>query len=348
MAQDEQNTYRRFLRFAHASQERLNAGWLDTPATSSQAAVPDTVARVHEAVERLHGELGEVLLAAPQEVGQAAEELYSAVRASADAQFDLHTEHYGRGECLAALGEDAFRRHTDGVRAARDAYVQAVRQRSAAIEAASSDAGAAARALRAAPADAPWLITLSQRMPLHRIPHTLDRAVREALEGLTHRNVRFTHSGLAGAHRALVDALTRLVDEFGGTFAPDSTGPVTYTEVPQEWKRTDRPRYDEALAGLSLARDTVLNRYEELMTVMSSTGNLPGPDEPSPPPAQNFNVTSGDNSPVSLNAAYATGSATTYAGASPAPQSRGVLFWTAVGAVGSLAAAVIAYFALVK
>ncbi len=58
-----------------------------------------------------------------------------------------------------------------------------------------------------------------------------------------------------------------------------------------------------------------------------------------------------------MNAAYATGSATASAGASPAPPTtsptsspwyRSTVFWTAASAIGTIGAAVIAYFTLVK
>ncbi|MCX4721979.1 hypothetical protein OG818_40525 [Streptomyces virginiae] len=356
MVQDEQDAYRVFLRLAQAGQDQLNAGWLATPAASADANVPDAVAHVDVALANLQDQLGEVLLAAPQAVGQAAQDLYTALRSAADAQFDLHTQNYGHTERLAGLDRDAFRQHTDQVRAAREAYIQAVRQRRTSITAAPSDAASAIRLMRAAPADAAWLITLSQRMPMHRIPHTLDRDVRDALDRLSRPDIRFTDPELVAAHQGLVAALLHLVDEFDGTYAPDAPGPVTYTEVPPEWKRTDPSLYYQTVRVLAQARDTVLARYEEMMNVMSSTGNLPAPQDP--PPAQNFHVTSGDNSPVNVNAAYAASSGTATAGAAPAPQmaapststpwySNNVV-WTGVGAVGSVAAAVIAYFALVK
>ncbi|WP_405533824.1 hypothetical protein OG592_44305 (plasmid) [Streptomyces avidinii] len=317
--------------------------------------MPDAVARVDVGLANLQDQLGEVLLAAPQAVEQAAQDLYTALRNAADAQFDLHTQNYGHAERLAGLDSDAFRQHTDHVRAAREAYIQAVRHRRTSITAAPSDAASAIRVMRAAPADAAWLTTLWQRPRMNRIPHTLDRDVRDALDRLSRPDIRFADPELVAAHQGLVAALVHLVDEFDGTFAPDAPGPVTYTEVPPEWKRTDPSLYYQTVRVLSQARDTVLARYEEMMNVMSSTGNLPAPQDP--PPAQNFNVTSGDNSPVSVNAAFAAGSGTAQAGASPASQPstptlgpwyRSNVFWTGAGAIGSLGAAVIAYFALVK
>ncbi|MGN5392507.1 hypothetical protein [Streptomyces sp. JL7001] len=355
MAQDEQDAYRVFLRLAQASQDQLNAGWLATPAAAADSNVPDAVARVDVGLANLQDQLGEVLLAAPEPVGRAAQDLYTALRSAGDTQFELHTQNYGHTEPLADLDRNAFRQHTDHVRAAREAYIQAVRRRRASITAAPSDAASAVRIMRAVPADAAWMITLSQRVPMNRIPHALDREVREALDRLSRRDIRFCDPDLVAAHSGLVAALVHLVDEFDGTFAPDTPGPVTYTEVPPEWKRTEPSRYYQTVRVLSQARDTVLTRYEELINVMSSTGNLPAPEDPPPPPAQNFSVTSGDNSPVNVNAAYATGSATATAGASPAPQAAAPsrwysnnVVWTGVGAVGSVAAAVIAYFALIK
>ncbi|MET8326318.1 hypothetical protein [Streptomyces sp. NPDC005181] len=216
-----------------------------------------------------------------------------------------------------------------------------------------SDAAAAVRVMRAVPADATWLTTLSQQMPMHRIRCSLGDDVRAALQALRRPDIRFTDPDLADAHRHLVNALIHLVDEFDGTYAPDSPGPVTYTEVPPEWKRIDRNRYDQALRDLSRARDTVLDRYEELMTTMSSTGNMPSPQDPAP--AQGFTVSSGDHSPINLNAAHATNGATASAGtnqptaSSPSvPWYRSNLFYTAISAIGTVGATVIAYFALVK
>ncbi|MFE2129147.1 AbiTii domain-containing protein [Streptomyces amritsarensis] len=318
MVQDEQDAYRMFLRLAQASQNQLEAGWLATPAASADADVPATVARVQVAIENLRDQLGEVLLAAPPAVGSAAQDLCRVVRYSAGTQIKLHIQNRGRTERLVDLDPQAFRLHMTAIRVAREVYIQAVRQRRASIAAAPSDAASAIRVMRAAPADAAWLTTLSQRMRMNRIPHTLDRDVREALDRLSRPDIRFADPELVAAHQGLVAALVHLVDEFDGTYAPDAPGPVKYTEVPPEWKWTDPSLYYQTVQVLSQARDTVLARYEEMMNVMSSTGNLPAPQDP--PPAQNFNVTSGDNSPVNVNAAFATGSGTAHAGASPASQ----------------------------
>ncbi|MGW7463709.1 hypothetical protein ACWGJT_03145 [Streptomyces xantholiticus] len=225
------------------------------------------------------------------------------------------------------------------------------------MTAAASDRAKAGRILDVLPPDATWLLTLARQLPLRRAPLTLSHGVEDALDALRRDVVDFTAPKLAEAHQALLDALERLVDEFGGTFTPDSDGPVTYTEVPLEWKRTDHNRYYETLRDLSQARDAVLDRYKELMNAMSQRGHLPAPQDP--PAGQSFTLSTGDNSPVTVNAPYAhaTGKATATAGtpqpsqgATPPSMSwyRSGVVWTAVSAIGTVGAAVIAYFALVK
>ncbi|MFJ5548689.1 hypothetical protein [Streptomyces sp. NPDC093225] len=252
-------------------------------------------------------------------IGATAQVLYDAVRDAADVQFELHRRHYGSPERLASLDRVAFEQHSRAVDDAVNAFVVAVRREGSIMAASASDRAKVGRIVEVLPSDEPWLITLSWRQPLHRVPVGLSDGVQATLNALRRDVVDFEDPELAGAHQALLDALECLVGEFAGTFAPDSAGPPRYTEVPPEWKRTDRARYDQTLRDLSRARDAVLDRYKELMNAMSSRGHLPSPQDQ--PKGQSFNLTTGDNSPVTVNAPYAhaTDGSTATAGA-PGPQ----------------------------
>ncbi|MBT2611427.1 hypothetical protein J7I97_25005 [Streptomyces sp. ISL-87] len=224
------------------------------------------------------------------------------------------------------------------------------------MTAAESDRAKAGRILEAIPADASWLTTLSQRLPLHRVSVVLPHGVDNALATLRRDRVRFTAPELAEAHEGLLEALDRLLEEFAGTFAPDINGPPRYTEVPPEWKRADPTRYYEALSDLSRARDAVLERYEELMNVMSQSGHLPAPQDP--PAGQSFKVTTGNNSPVQVTAphAYAAAGGTATAGIPQPPQSAQAApaprpwyrSWTSWGTIAGFIGAAAAIYAIFK
>ncbi|WP_236246827.1 hypothetical protein [Streptomyces sp. CC210A] len=307
------------------------------------------------ATVKLRDRLRELLLDASPNEEEAAQALYAAVRAAADAQFELHLHNYGNPARLAALDPVAFAQHSSTVDDAVTAFVWAVRREGMTVTAATSDRAKAGRILETLPAAAPWLNTLSHRLPLHRVPLAVSHGAEEARDALLRDVVDFVAPELAEAHQSLLDALECLVDQFAGTFPPDSDGPPRYTEVPPEWKRTDRARYDQTLRDLSQARDAVLDRYKELMNAMSQSGHLPAPQDQ--PAGQSFNLNTGDNSPVTVNAPYAhaTGGSTATAGVpqtlpspstDPAPRSpwyRNIVVWTAIAAVAGVGAAIGAF-----
>lgn len=91
---------------------------------------------------------------------------------------------------------------------------------------------------------------------------------------------------------------------------------------------------------------------------MSSQPNPAAAQPPARGTGQHISITSGDSSPVNVTAPYTVAEAggTAHAGAGPlagpghaAPLwSRTSVLWTAVGSLGAVAAAVIAFFALIK
>lgn len=334
-----------FLQAAQVSQGALTRGWLAFPVPSADAPVPESVAQTDVAVLNLEDRLREVRLAA--------EALHTAVRAAADAQFDLHMQNFSSAERLCALDDVAFTRHTDAVRQALEAFVAAAYREGVSVTATGSDRAKAARVAEAVPADAAWLAQLSRRMPMRRIPDFVAEGVDSALEALQRDVIDFVDPELGTAHQRFTDALARLLDEIGGTFTPDHD--AAYTEIPPEWRRTDPDRYTQTLRDLSQARDTVLDRYKELMNTMSRRGHHPTPQQPQPGPS--VQVTAGDNSPVTVNAPHAHASHGGHASAgqpapadpATAPQApwyRSGIFWGAVSALGTVAGAVVAYLAL--
>ncbi|MFJ8795856.1 hypothetical protein [Streptomyces sp. NPDC102462] len=345
-----------FLRAAHAGQAALARGWLASPLPSADAPVPESVAQVDVAVLNLQDGLRELQLAATPHVTAAAQDLCTAVRAAADAQFDLHIRNAGSAERLCALDDAAFTRHTDAVRQALEAFVAAAHREGVSVTAAASDRAKAARTAQAVQPDAAWLAHLSRRMPMRRIPDFVTEAVDAALQALRRDVIDFVDPELNTAHHRFVDALARLDDEIGGTFTPDHD--AAYSEVPPEWRRTDPEQYAQTLRDLSRARDTVLDRYRELMNAMSRRGHLPTPQEPQP--GSSVQITAGDNSPVTVNAPYAYAShggnasagqpapADQAAAATSVPWYRSGIFWGAVSALGTVAGVVVAYLALGK
>jgi|GEM_PF-5466900 len=346
-----------FLRAAHAGQAALTRGWLASPVPAAHAPVPESTAQVDAAVLNLQNGLRELQLAATPHVAAAAQDLCTAVRAAADAQFDLHIQNASSAERLCAIDDAAFTRHTDAVRQALEAFVAAARREGVSVTATASDRAKAARTAQAVQPDAAWLAHLSRRMPMRRIPDFVTEGVDAALEALQRDVIHFVDPELNTAHHRFVEALARLDDEIGGTFAPDHDD-AAYSEVPPEWRRSDPERYAQTLRDLSQARDTVLDRYRELMNAMSRRGHLPTPQERQP--GSSVQITAGDNSPVTVNAPYAHASDGGNANAgqptptdqaaatTPVPWYRSGIFWGAVSALGTVAGVVVAYFALGK
>jgi hypothetical protein len=166
-----------------------------------------------------------------------------------------------------------------------------------------SDRDKAARIVRAVPQDAPWLKALASGAPLRRIPFWLTKDTYAALNQLRGDVVDFLDPELVTAHQGFVDALARLDAEFDGTFSPNSDD-CDYTEVPPEWKQTQRDRYYKTLSDLDTARKGVLTSYKELMNTMNSKGKLPPetPENGAPAPVR---IRTGDHSPVTYYAPQA-------------------------------------------
>ncbi|WP_162952811.1 hypothetical protein [Streptomyces sp. 11-1-2] len=346
------NVCRSYFRATQNLQVDLSRSWIAPPAESLDAPMPLAVATVEAGVLNLRNQLRELQMLAAPRVISAAEGLYEAIRAAADAQFELHMRSPGNGGRLCDLDVEAFAHHSRRVDSALEEFSRAVGRQT--VSAGGPDRDKMTRITRAIPPDASWMTFLLSRQPLHRVPAWASAGVDDAQEALRRDIIDFTDPGLARLHQDLVDALDRLADEFGGTFPPEDSDTLSYTEVPPEWKHTDPTRYYETLQALSRARENVLDAYKKLMNAMSSQ-----PPEPDPQSSagQSFNITAGDNSPITMNAPYAQAAhgATANAGAVPAssdtpggPWFRSNVFWTAVSAIGAVAAAMIAYFALIK
>lgn len=223
------------------------------------------------------------------------------------------------------------------------------------------DRAKAARVLQALPPDARLLSALHRDSPMRRIPDWLAEAVYRAHEALTADPVDFIDPDVACAHRALINTLDALGEGFSDTFPPDGDGDFDYTEVPSEWRRTDPGRYYETLQSLSTARQAVVNSYKELVSAMNRAGQMPSPQPPQDPgPGQNFNITSGNDSPVNITAAnaHASGGSTANANSghpqAPTPTAatdvqvpwwnRSIVLWTALGSLAAVAGVIIAVY----
>lgn len=344
---------RSFLRSAQGVQSDLFRSWTSTPVASLDARVPSQMAAVDAGIMALRNRFLELQMLTSPSVISAAEDLLEAARAASTAQFEIHVRSHGSTRHLAGLDNEAFTRHTQRVDSALTEFSRAVGRQTVAT--AGPDRDKMARVSQAIPSAATWVTFLRSQQPLHRIPTEVTEGVEQARDVLRSDIIDFTDPGLARLHQDLVDALDLLADELAGTFTPDDSDTLSYTEVPPEWKRTDPNRYYKTLNDLSHARHAVLDAYKKLMNTMSS--HLPEPDAQGPSAGPSFHFNTGDNSPVSLNAPYAhaSGSATASAGTSPpspaaagAPWYRSSVFWTGLSALATLAAAVIAYFALIK
>ncbi|MGW7821846.1 hypothetical protein ACWGLF_27850 [Streptomyces puniciscabiei] len=342
---------RSYLRATQALQADLLRSWIAPPAESLDAPMPLPVATVEAGVLNLRNQLRELQMLAAPRVISAAEDLYEAIRAAADAQFELHRRSPGNGGRLCDLDGEAFAHHSERVDSALEEFSRAVGKQT--VSAGAPDRDKMTRIARAIPPDASWMKFLLSRKPLHRVPAWVAAGVDDAQEALQHDIIDFTDPGLARLHQDLVDALGRLADEFGGTFPPEDSDTLSYTEVPPEWKRTDPTRYYETLQALSHAREDVLGAYKKLMNAMSSQS----PD-PQPPAGQSVNITAGDNSPVNVSAPYAQASNKSTSSAAVGPSSddaaakpwwnRGAVLWTALGSVAAVVGAVAGVIALYK
>ncbi|MFF8696708.1 hypothetical protein ACF08W_31285 [Streptomyces sp. NPDC015144] len=346
------NVCRSYFRAAQALQVGLFRSWIAPPVESLGARVPAAVAVVEAGVPNLLNQLRELQMLAAPRVISAAADLYEAIRAAADAQFELHLRSSGSGGRLCDFDSEAFADHSGRVDSALEVFSRAVGRQT--VSMGGPDRDKMTRVARVIPPDVPWMRFLLSGQPLRRVPDWVAAGVDDAHEALQRDIVDFTDPGLARLHQDLVDALGHLANEFGGTFPPEDSDTLSYTEVPPEWKRTDPTRYYETLQALSQAREAVLGAYKKLMNAMSSQSPEPDPQAPA---GQSFQITAGDNSPITMHAPYAQAShgATANAGAVPdssdttdGPWFRSNVFWTAVSAIAAVVAAVIAYFALIK
>ncbi|MFF3312941.1 hypothetical protein [Streptomyces sp. NPDC002952] len=345
---------RSYFRSAQALQVDLFRAWTAPPVESLDTPMPLAVATVEAGVMNLRNHLRELQMLAAPRVVSAAANLYEAIRAAADAQFELHLRSPGDGGRLCDLDGQAFAHHSGRVDSALEEFSRAVGRQT--VSMGGPDRDKMTRIVRAIPPDVSWMTFLLSGQPLRRIPAWVAAGVDDAYEALQRDVVDFTDPGLVQLHQDLVDALGRLAGEFGGTFPPEDSDTLSYTEVPPEWKRTDPTRYYDNLQALSHARQDVLRAYKKLMNAMSS--QTPEPDPRAPVQAgQSVQITAGDNSPVTVHAPYAQAShgGTAQAGAVPDSSDTGggtwfrsSVFWTAVSAIAAVVAAVIAYFALIK
>ncbi|MFD9286295.1 hypothetical protein ACFWD7_55895 [Streptomyces mirabilis] len=259
---------RSYLRATQTLRADLSRSWIAPPAESLDAPMPLAVATVEAGVLNLRNQLRELQMFAAPRVISAAEDLYEAIRAAADAQFELHVRSPGNGARLCDLDGEAFTHHSGRVDSALEEFSRAVGRQT--VSAGGPDRDKMTRIARAIPPDASWMKFLLSRKPLHRVPAWVAAGLDDAQEALQRDIIDFTDPGLARLHQDLVDVLGRLADEFGGTFPPEDSDTLSYTEVPPEWKRADPTRYYETLQALSHAREDVLSAYKKLMNAMSS------------------------------------------------------------------------------
>ncbi|WP_416956493.1 RNA-binding domain-containing protein [Streptomyces sp. Agncl-13] len=138
---------------------------------------------------------------------------------------------------------------------------------------ATADQTTAARLLQLVPLDAPWIKHLRNGGPFHRIPAAVSDAVHDATEALEGEVLRFRDPELAAATEDFTNAVRELSNVFGGLHTP-MDGPLTYFEVPPEWKRTDPARYYETLKENSQAAKSVLNAYQDWVNKLNEKGLL--------------------------------------------------------------------------
>lgn len=135
------------------------------------------------------------------------------------------------------------------------------------------DRAKAQRILVAIPLDAPWLRFMQSQPPMRRIRVEVTQAIDKAWDDLLTDDVDFLDQKLAYVHSQFKESLDRLRTELDGMFSPeDGPNPPVYVEVPPEWKRIAPERYEQAMAGLSSARDGFLEARAELMNALNRKG----------------------------------------------------------------------------
>ncbi|MFJ6897440.1 helix-turn-helix domain-containing protein [Streptomyces hokutonensis] len=131
----------------------------------------------------------------------------------------------------------------------------------------------AARLLQLVPLDAPWIKHLRSGGPFHRVPAAVTQGVHDALESLEGQVVRFRNPEMASATENFTTAVRELSNAFAGLHTP-LDGPLTYFEVPPEWKRQDPERFYEVLRENSRAAASALEAHEEWVNMLNEKGLL--------------------------------------------------------------------------
>ncbi|MEK2477269.1 hypothetical protein [Streptomyces noursei] len=136
-----------------------------------------------------------------------------------------------------------------------------------------ADQTIAARLLQVIPLDAPWIKHLRGGGLFHRIPVAVTEAIHEALDSPEGETLRFRDPDLASATDNFKTAVHELSNVLAGLHAP-LDGPLTYFEVPPEWKRTDRERFYQALQENSRAAPSALKAHQDWVNTLNEKGLL--------------------------------------------------------------------------
>ncbi|NUR03649.1 MAG: ATP-binding protein [Streptomyces sp.] len=136
-----------------------------------------------------------------------------------------------------------------------------------------ADKNTAARLLRLVPLDAPWIKHLRSGGPFHRIPTAVTDEIHDALEALEGEVLRFQDPDMASATEKLKASLRELSSTFAGLHVP-LDGPLTYVEVPPEWKQEDPERFYETLRENTRAANSVLEAHQDWVNLLNGKGLL--------------------------------------------------------------------------
>ncbi|MFI1419331.1 helix-turn-helix domain-containing protein [Streptomyces sp. NPDC020731] len=136
-----------------------------------------------------------------------------------------------------------------------------------------ADRATAKRLLRVVPLDAVWLKHLRAGGPFHRIPKVVSDGVHEAQEALDGEVLRFRNPDLIASTEDLKTSVRELSNVFGGLHAP-LEGPLTYFEVPPEWKGKYPERFYGALKQISDAAAAALEAHQGWVNKLNERGFL--------------------------------------------------------------------------
>ncbi|WP_328954066.1 ATP-binding protein [Kitasatospora purpeofusca] len=134
-----------------------------------------------------------------------------------------------------------------------------------------ADHAMAQRLLRAIPVDASWIKNLRHGAPFSRVPASTARAVDTAAGVLSDEAVTFLDTETAAIHKEFTAAVIDLSDRFQSLFAPRQ-GPMTYFEVPPEWKGENPDRYYSRLSELRRSADHLLDTYRRWVNQLNAKG----------------------------------------------------------------------------